>query len=65
VYERFVVPVVGRILAGDGPAYRYLGRSIVGFGTADAFEEEMRQVGWEPISTRWLPGGSVMLFRAE
>ena len=61
LYSFNVIPTLGRVVAGDAEAYRYLVESIRRFPKPSAFAEMMRaasfgRVAWEPMS-----GGIVVL----
>ncbi|WP_236241247.1 methyltransferase domain-containing protein [Streptomyces sp. CC228A] len=43
-------------LLGDGPLYRHLWRSVVGFDTAGRFAERLRDAGFDRVRTLPLPG---------
>jgi len=63
-YDAWIVPLMGAALARDRSAYRYLGGTIAGFGTAEAFERELVEAGWRPIARESFARGSVALFVA-
>lgn len=64
VHQGTVFPLLGRFVAGDRPAYEYLGRSIAAFGTAEAFGDQLHAAGWRPSARTPMSGGSVALFEA-
>jgi ubiquinone/menaquinone biosynthesis methyltransferase len=49
VYGRGLLPLVGRLVSGDGEAYGYLSRSMVGFLTRSEFEQGMAQAGFREV----------------
>ena len=49
VYGRGLLPLVGRIVSGDGEAYRYLSRSMRGFLTREEFEQALRDAGFRDV----------------
>jgi ubiquinone/menaquinone biosynthesis methyltransferase len=53
-YGRAVIPTVGRLLAGDGEAYRYLVESTKGFYDRAEFERELGQAGFLCVRGREL-----------
>jgi demethylmenaquinone methyltransferase / 2-methoxy-6-polyprenyl-1,4-benzoquinol methylase len=61
VYSFNVIPVLGRLVAGDEEAYRYLIESIRRFPRAEAFAEMMRAAGFGRVSFRRISGGIVAL----
>ncbi|MGD8814096.1 MAG: class I SAM-dependent methyltransferase [Anaerolineales bacterium] len=52
-YFRWIIPLLGRLVAGDAEAYNYLPASMEAFITAEEFAEHMRQVGFTKV--RFLP----------
>jgi len=61
LYSFNVVPVLGRLVAGDAEPYRYLVESIRRFPRPNAFAEMMRAAGFARVSHRALSGGIVAL----
>jgi demethylmenaquinone methyltransferase/2-methoxy-6-polyprenyl-1,4-benzoquinol methylase len=61
LYSFAVLPALGRIVAGDGDAYRYLVESIRRFPAQAALVELMRAAGLEQVSYRNLSGGIAAL----
>ena len=55
-----IVPVIGRV-AGQGPAYGYLVRSVQGYPGPDRISEIMREVGLEDVTWQGMSGGIVTL----
>ncbi|HEU4533784.1 MAG TPA: ubiquinone/menaquinone biosynthesis methyltransferase, partial [Polyangiaceae bacterium] len=53
-YGRAVIPTVGRLLAGDGEAYRYLVESTKGFYERSEFERELGLAGFLCVRGREL-----------
>lgn len=65
-YGRAVIPTVGRLLAGDGEAYRYLVESTKGFYERTEFERELGQAGFLCVRGRELfPLGIASLIVGE
>lgn len=63
-YSFEVIPRLGRLIAGDGEAYRYLVESIRRFPDQEAFAALMRAAGLKRVSWRNLAGGIVALHSA-
>ena len=64
IYEAYsfnVIPMVGKIVAGDGEPYRYLVESIQKFPRADAFEGMIRKAGFRRTGYERLTGGVVAI----
>ena len=62
-YGRFLLPLVGRIVSGDGEAYAYLSRSMQGFLTRSEFEAAMREAGFRHVEARDLTLGIASIVR--
>ena len=63
VYGRFLLPLLGRIVSGDGEAYRYLSRSMQGFMTRGEYEAAMREAGFERVEAWDLTLGIASIVR--
>jgi demethylmenaquinone methyltransferase/2-methoxy-6-polyprenyl-1,4-benzoquinol methylase len=61
LYSFNVIPALGRAVAGDPEAYRYLVESIRRFPRPDAFAEMMRAAGFARVSFQRMTGGIVAL----
>ena len=61
LYSFNVIPALGRAVAGDAEAYRYLVESIRRFPRPDAFAEMMRAAGFARASFQRMTGGIVAL----
>jgi demethylmenaquinone methyltransferase/2-methoxy-6-polyprenyl-1,4-benzoquinol methylase len=60
-YSFNVIPTLGRAVAGDAEAYRYLVESIRRFPRPDAFVQLMRTAGFRRVSFQRMTGGIVAL----
>jgi demethylmenaquinone methyltransferase / 2-methoxy-6-polyprenyl-1,4-benzoquinol methylase len=60
-YSFNVIPALGRMVAGDADAYRYLVESIRRFPRPDAFAQIMRNAGLRRVSFQRMAGGIVAL----
>jgi ubiquinone/menaquinone biosynthesis methyltransferase len=49
VYARWLLPLVGRWISGDGEAYGYLSRSMRGFLSRSEFERELSLAGFHEV----------------
>jgi demethylmenaquinone methyltransferase / 2-methoxy-6-polyprenyl-1,4-benzoquinol methylase len=56
-----VIPALGRMVAGDTEAYRYLVESIRRFPKPPAFAGMMREANFSRVSFRQMTGGIVAL----
>ncbi|MGE3867942.1 MAG: bifunctional demethylmenaquinone methyltransferase/2-methoxy-6-polyprenyl-1,4-benzoquinol methylase UbiE [Pseudorhodoplanes sp.] len=61
LYSFNVIPAIGRTVAGDAEAYRYLVESIRKFPPPQTFADMIRAVGFGRVSFRPIAGGIVAL----
>lgn len=61
LYSFSVIPLLGRYVAGNAEAYRYLVESIRRFPPPERFADMMRNAGFRRVSYRVLTGGVVAL----
>jgi len=61
LYSFNVIPALGRVVAGDADAYRYLVESIRRFPNPQAFAGMLRAVGFARVTHRLMAGGIVAL----
>jgi demethylmenaquinone methyltransferase / 2-methoxy-6-polyprenyl-1,4-benzoquinol methylase len=61
LYSYNVIPVLGRMVAGDAEAYRYLVESIRRFPKPRVFADMIRAAGFRRVSFQPLTGGVVAL----
>ena len=59
LYFNRVVPIIGRLVSGDGGAYRYLPASAAAFPTPDGIAGIMRAAGLTPLPARVLMAGAL------
>jgi demethylmenaquinone methyltransferase/2-methoxy-6-polyprenyl-1,4-benzoquinol methylase len=60
-YSFNLIPALGRVVANDGEAYRYLVESIRRFPRPDAFAAAMRTAGFQRVTFQRMTGGIVAL----
>ena len=60
-YSDAVVPALGKAVAGDGPAYRYLVESIRKFPPPDRFADMIEEAGFSRVAFTRLTGGVVAI----
>jgi demethylmenaquinone methyltransferase/2-methoxy-6-polyprenyl-1,4-benzoquinol methylase len=60
-YSFNVIPVLGRLVAGDAESYRYLVESIRRFPSPPNFAAMMRAAGFARVSFQTMSGGIVVL----
>jgi demethylmenaquinone methyltransferase/2-methoxy-6-polyprenyl-1,4-benzoquinol methylase len=63
-YSEHVIPRLGRLIAGDEPAYRYLVESIRQFPDQETFAGRIRAAGFAQVRYRNLSGGIATLHSA-
>ena len=61
-YFTNIVPIVARILASDGTAYYYLGKSISQFPVAPRFVEMIQRSNWREVNFYPILLGMVTIF---
>jgi len=61
LYSFNALPALGRVVAGDGQAYRYLAESIRRFPAAQQFAQMLSNAGFGRVSYRQMSGGIVAL----
>lgn len=64
IYTRLLIPTAGRIVAGDGDAYRYLLQSIAAAPQRDAMTRLMTEAGFSKASYHSLFFGVCTLYTA-
>lgn len=62
-YFEHIVPLMGRLIAGDAAAYSYLPASVHPFPTPDRLAEMMRAAGFQDVRYHRLSVGVVCLHR--
>ncbi len=63
LYSFNVIPALGRLVAGDADAYRYLVESIRRFPNPQIFAEMLRAAGFARVTHKIMTGGIVALHR--
>jgi demethylmenaquinone methyltransferase / 2-methoxy-6-polyprenyl-1,4-benzoquinol methylase len=58
-YLRIVIPFLGKLLTGEGDAYRYLTKSTINFIKAEILADIMRDAGLEDVSFKRLMFGNI------
>lgn len=61
VWFRGAVPLLGRLLAHDAEAYRYLPKSTAYLPAAPELVDRLGRAGFDPVGHESLTGGSVLL----
>ena len=60
-YSFAAIPAIGKVVTGDGAAYRYLVESIRKFPSPDQFADMIRQAGFARVNFTRLSGGVVAI----
>jgi demethylmenaquinone methyltransferase/2-methoxy-6-polyprenyl-1,4-benzoquinol methylase len=63
LYFRHVVPLLGRLIAGDASAYTYLPESTLAFLEPTRLAEMLRELGLDEVESRRLAFGTVAITR--
>jgi len=64
-YLRHFVPLLGRVVSGDNHAYRYLGKTVENFYSADDFCILMKEAGFLNVQANQLTAGVVCIYRGH
>lgn len=65
MYLRHIVPRIGRLVTGDGSAYRYLPASVEPFPAAEDLAELILKAGFDDVGYRRLGFGTVAIHVAK
>jgi demethylmenaquinone methyltransferase/2-methoxy-6-polyprenyl-1,4-benzoquinol methylase len=63
-YLRFIIPILGKIIAGDTNAYRYLSKTIQTFPSGGDFCRLLENAGFADVCAEPLTFGAVTLYSA-
>ena len=65
MHLNFVIPTLGRLVAGDAAAYRYLPDSTQQFRDPDSLAAVMRQVGLENVDYKLFMFGTIAIHSGQ
>jgi demethylmenaquinone methyltransferase/2-methoxy-6-polyprenyl-1,4-benzoquinol methylase len=65
LYTKFVVPILGRIIAKNQQAYQYLSTSAEHFPHGKEFQLILEKAGFENINIKYLSLGIVNIYQAS
>ncbi len=60
-----IIPLVGKIISHDRPAYNYLNKSVQNFIYGDAMVKKIEEAGFHSVSSRPMTFGIATLYTAE
>jgi demethylmenaquinone methyltransferase/2-methoxy-6-polyprenyl-1,4-benzoquinol methylase len=61
IYIRYIIPIIGKVIAGDARAYKYLPQSTERFLSAEMLAECMLKIGFRDVRYRRLMGGTMAI----
>lgn len=61
-YFRYLLPLIGTVISGDGYAYRYLNRTVETYAQGEAFLDLMREAGYTEVGQKWLSAGIASIY---
>jgi len=64
-YLRFIIPLLGRLIADDESAYGYLTGSTMGFYSADELSVKFREAGFTRVESRKFMFGTIAVHYGE
>jgi demethylmenaquinone methyltransferase/2-methoxy-6-polyprenyl-1,4-benzoquinol methylase len=65
LYLRHLIPVMGTLVGGDGPAYRHLAASVKAFGLPEEFAAKLSAAGFVRVTSRGMNFGTIGLVGGE
>ncbi len=65
LYARFMLPIIGKIISGNGKAYRYLPESIIKFPKEDIIVPLLHHVGFSSVNYRKFTFGTCIMYLAK
>ncbi len=65
LYARFILPAIGKIISGNGKAYRYLPESIIRFPKEDTIVPLLRRIGFTTVNYRKFTFGICIMYVAK
>jgi len=61
-YFRYMLPLIGSVISGDGYAYRYLNETVEGFPHGVAFSDILKESGFDNVSLHPLTFGIATIY---
>lgn len=61
IHLNYVIPLIGKVVTGEGDAYRYLPDSTQGFLTPNALANRMREIGFVSVGYRMFMFGTIAI----
>ncbi len=64
-YNKYVLPIIGRLISGDQAAYTYLPESIAAFPEGASFLEHMKKAGFSEVRDQRVTFGVASIYVGE
>ena len=65
IYSRFLMPLLGRLISGDGKAYTYLPATMEAFPQAEEMTKVLEKAGFSAVAFRRFTFGLCTLYTAQ
>ena len=65
IYSRFLMPLLGRLISGDGKAYAYLPATMEAFPQAEEMTKVLEKAGFSDVAFRRFTFGLCTLYTAQ
>lgn len=65
LYARFILPIIGKFVSGNGKAYRYLPESIIRFPKEDTIVPLLHRIGFTSVNYRKFTFGTCIMYIAK
>ncbi len=65
LYARLMLPIIGKVISGNGKAYRYLPESIIRFPKEDTIVPLLRRIGFTSVYFRKFTFGTCIMYVAQ
>lgn len=65
LYARLILPIIGKIISGNGKAYRYLPESIIKFPKEDIIVPLLHRIGFTSVNCRRFTFGTCIMYIAK
>ena len=65
IYLKYILPTIAGLITKDKEAYKYLAGTIESFPTKESLSEQLREAGFQKISTKSLTFSTVVIHQAS